>query len=137
MKLGKKLTKSAIAELKEQYAQLKQDSDHAYEAWSKLSADARAVEAVLVRNGVRLKKDEESKPAVGKSSAATLRLAITKILKAEGNAIKASVIREKLRQKKIRFRPAYFWRVIGRMEGKGAIRRVGAGLYQLQNGAVE
>lgn len=133
---GKKLTRSAIAELKEQYAQLKPEVDRVYQTWSRLQSDLHALETVLARNGVKVKKEtEEAKSTTGKSSAATLRLAITEILKSEGKGAKASVIREKLRKNKVPFRPAYFWRVLGRMEGKGTIKRVGTGVYELVNGA--
>lgn len=130
-----KLSKSAIKELREQYAQLKPVADRAYQAWSKLHGDLSALEAVLARNGVKVKKEDGgTKPATSKSAASTLRLAITKILKSGGKGTKASAIREKLKKNKVTFRPAYFWRVLGRMERKGTIKRVGTGVYEIANG---
>ncbi len=137
MKKAMRLDRSALRQLEAQYYDVKQKAAAAYKVWSELSTDERNFEGVLARNGVKIKKDEkeESKSSTATGSAATLRAAIGEILKSEGQAMKASVIREKLKHKKIAFRPAYFWRVIGRMEGKGKLKKVGTGMYELVNGA--
>ena len=136
MKIKKRLTKSALNELREQYSQIKQESDAAYQKWSELNINANSIEKTLALNGVKLKAEEgSSKVSTAKSSASTLRLAITKILKAQETAIKAREIRERLKRNKVPFKQSYFWRVLNRMERKGTIKRVGTGLYQLQNGA--
>ena len=137
MKKAMRLDRSALRQLEAQYNDVKQKAADAYKIWSEWSAAERNLEGVLARNGVKVKKNEsgESKTTAAKGSAATLRGAIGEILKAEGQAMKASAIREKLKHKKVAFRPAYFWRVIGRMEGKGKLKKVGTGMYELANGA--
>jgi hypothetical protein len=132
-----KLTKAVARELKGEYARIKLDSDAAYEKWSALQVRVRALETILESAGFKIKpKDEEVKQKTEKiiGRVSKLRLAIAEVLKAEGKAIKASVLRDKLRNQQVNFRPAYFWRIISRMEGKGMIKRVGPGMYELVNG---
>lgn len=128
----RRLTRSALNELREQYSQIKQEADAAYQRWSELNSNASSLERTLALNGVKLKTEESGiKASSQKSSASTLRVAIIKILKSQETAIKAREIREELRQNKVPFKQPYFWRVLHRMKRKGIIKRVGTGLYQL------
>lgn len=137
-KRGSKLSKSALKEIRDQYLAIKQEADEVFKVWSDLSGRVRSLEQVLSNNGLKIKTDEDAAKSAAtksKTSASTLRAAIAEILQSKGTAVKASEIREQLRKKKFAFGQPYFWRVLGRMEGKGTIKRVGTGLYQLQNGS--
>ena len=130
----KKLSKAALKEVRAIREDLKVKSDAAYRVWTELNSDFRTYDQVLKDHGIVIKDEvEKGKAEATKGSAATLRDAIAKILKESGQT-KASIIREKLKRDKVAFRPAYFWRVLGRMEGKGRVKRVGPGMYELVNG---
>lgn len=123
-----KLSKKTLRELKKEYLKLKEETEAVWNKYYDLKKRMEAVETII---------GGPSDQASGRTSGvigSTLRQAITTILKEEGKPIKASEIRVKLKERDIKFKLPYFWRIVGRMEGRRIIKRVGLGTYQLISG---
>ena len=129
-----------INTLKKRFQQLDKESNDAWTNWSELKKQRDAALIVLGMYGVEMKEtksgaDRTSMATDQRTSLSPLREKIAEIYAEAKKPVKASVIRKQLREKNIPFTAAQFWRTMSRMEGKGVLKRLGGGVYQLTNGA--